>query len=122
VHFTAKPRLPVVDGSGLVPAATIVVQAAQRQRLLERVPQEQAPKPVRDPAGKSPYRTRDGSVNDLSGEGFAGAATQAPHTVSPKLVDPDIDLALRYIESRGDLGDRPPVDKDALDDQRSPRR
>src|SRR6516165_3806932 len=71
-HLTAKPRLPVVDGSGLVPAATIVVQAAQRQRRLERVPQEQTPKPVRDPAGKSPYRTRDGNVNDLSGESFAG--------------------------------------------------
>jgi hypothetical protein len=61
-------------------------------------------------------------MNNFGRERYARGTAQAPHAVSPKLGDPDIDLALRYIEGSRGLGAGPPVDKDALDDQRSPRR
>src|SRR4029077_3064852 len=103
----------------LVSAATIVVRALQRQRLRDRIPQEQAAKPARDPAGKFSHRTRDRKGNDFNWEHFAGAAAQAPHATPPELSDPDIDLALRYAEHTCGFRTRPPVDQDALDNQRA---
>jgi hypothetical protein len=60
-------------------------------------------------------------VNDFGTERFTWGTAQALHAVSPEIGDPDIDLTLRYVESRRDLGAGPLVDKDALDDQRSSR-
>jgi hypothetical protein len=61
-------------------------------------------------------------MNNFGRERYARGTAQTPHAVSPKLGDPDIDLALRYVEGSRGFGAGPPIDKDALDDQRSPRR
>src|SRR5208282_1744175 len=77
---------------------------------------------VRDPASSAANRSPDREAKDFDGEGFARRAAQARHTRSPKVRNPDIDLALRHAERSRDFGTGPSIHENALDDERSPRR
>src|SRR5262249_23688878 len=106
---------------GLVAAAAIVVRALQRQWRRKTLAQKEAAKRSGDPAGNFSRWPRDREVKKISGKCSTRVTAQASHCEPLEFRNQDIDLALGDAEGSCGLGAGPPVDKDALDDQRPPR-
>jgi hypothetical protein len=112
---------PALGEDQLLGTATIVIRMAERKGLGAPVVRKKPAQPICDLARSASHRPHDPQVNDLGGESFV-PTTQAAHAVPAVVGDPHVDEALRHAEASRGFGAGPPIDKNALNDQRALRR